>query len=115
MSSRAAKSHTGLVTLHSLVVVLILQIVEHVARGSVSRNQGEGHAKQHLPGDRVSYVPTWQSDVINGELAIPTIVGTWQWTRMSPRTGNPHTGLIALHSFVIVLVGVTLQPNNQWT
>ncbi len=55
----------------------------------------------------------WQLDVINGEQAVPTVVGTKQRTRMSPRTCKSQTGLITLHPSVVVFVSVTLQSRDQ--
>jgi hypothetical protein len=52
-----------------------LQVFKHVAKGGIKTELGDKHEK-HLPRDGVSYVTAWQFDVINGELAVPTVFGT---------------------------------------
>ena len=52
---------------------------------------------------------TWQSYVAHGELAVPTVIGTEQRTRVVSRTDDPNTLMVALHSSVIVKIGVALK------
>jgi len=52
-----------------------LQIFELVAAGSVKTGLGDKHAK-YSPRDGVTYVTARQLDVIDGELAVPAVVGT---------------------------------------
>ena len=62
-----------------------------------------------MPRNRFSCVSAWEFDVIKWEVAIATVIGTQQFTRMSPRTGNPDAGLITYHPPVVVPVSVTLR------
>ena len=67
----------------------------------------EGHL-EHLPRDIGGYMPTWQLYVIHRELAVPTVIGAWERTRVAPGTADPYTGLITFHPSVIILIGVAL-------
>jgi hypothetical protein len=66
---------------------------------------------EHLPRDRGGYMTTWQSYVVHGELAVSTVIGTEQRARMAPGAADPNTGLVALHSSVIVQIGVALETH----
>jgi len=52
---------------------------------------------------------TWQSYVVHGELAVPTVIGTEQRTRVVPRTGDPNALMVTPHSSVIVKISVALK------